>query len=149
MKRHALGEHVQQLRNAGKAAGDQLCRGHKGLYRIGLQQRGGQYRAKGNGVFHDPFCAERFDVHQHLSYPGAAGRIFSQQAAAKRGSSLYRPYFSTARGGITTPPFPLFCPQQRAAPGVFLWLGKPWAMPVEAPRKKAFASSIERSELLT
>ena len=28
------------------------------------------------------------------------------------------------------------------------WLGKPPAMPVEVPRKKALASSIERSELI-
>ena len=32
---------------------------------------------------------------------------------------------------------------------LFYWLGKPPAMPVEVPRKKALASSIERSELLT
>jgi len=31
----------------------------------------------------------------------------------------------------------------------FHWLGKPPAMPVEVSRKKALASSIERSELLT
>ena len=31
----------------------------------------------------------------------------------------------------------------------FHWIGKPPALPVEAPRKKALASSIERSELLT
>ena len=29
------------------------------------------------------------------------------------------------------------------------WIGKPPAQPVEVPRKKALASSIERSELLT
>ena len=47
--------------------------------------------------------------------------------------------------------------EQRAMPayeeppvyrGVPFWLGKPPAMPVEVPRKKALASSIERSELL-
>ena len=31
----------------------------------------------------------------------------------------------------------------------FYWVGKPPALPVEVPRKKALASSIERSELLT
>ena len=31
----------------------------------------------------------------------------------------------------------------------FSWVGKPPAVPVEVPRKKALASSIERSELLT
>ena len=32
---------------------------------------------------------------------------------------------------------------------LFHWVGKPPALPVEVPRKKALASSIERSELLT
>ena len=32
---------------------------------------------------------------------------------------------------------------------LFHWGGKPPALPVEVPRKKALASSIERSELLT
>ena len=32
---------------------------------------------------------------------------------------------------------------------LLFWVGKPPALPVEVPRKKALASSIERSELLT
>ena len=32
---------------------------------------------------------------------------------------------------------------------IFHWIGKPPALPVEVPRKKALASSNERSELLT
>jgi len=32
---------------------------------------------------------------------------------------------------------------------IFYWIGKPPALPVEVPRKKALASSNERSELLT
>ena len=31
----------------------------------------------------------------------------------------------------------------------FYWVGNPAALPVEVPRNKALASSIERSELLT
>ena len=54
----------------------------------------------------------------------------------------------SSRCGVVLPGRTVLFLPVLAAQG-FYWLGKPPAVPVEVPRKKALASSTERSELLT
>ena len=80
MESELLREQVQQLGNAGKTAGDQLCRGHERLDGIGLQQRGRQHRAKGKGDVYKRQVQYLFVLFVSVDYEGIYLRAKERRA---------------------------------------------------------------------